>query len=217
MYLQENKETLYQWEINQKVIVENELVKEVHFSNATTPKALVVEVVDGMAEVPNILLQDAFDIKAFGYCGQSVRECFVINVVGRAKPDDYVYTETEVLSYQALEERISALEEGGGGGADVDLSEYVKNTDYATEEKAGVIKVGTYYGIYMNENNVIAIKPATESEILNKSNNFRPITPKNLDYAVKSVGDGYYAKEAEVEEALDAILAIQATLIGGAE
>lgn len=44
MYLQENKQALYQWEINQKLIVENELVKEVHFSNATTGKALVVKV-----------------------------------------------------------------------------------------------------------------------------------------------------------------------------
>lgn len=111
MYLQDNKETLYQWEINQKVIVENEFVKEVHFSNATTPKALVVDVKDGMADVPNILLQTDFDIKAFGYCGQSVRECFVINVIGRAKPDDYVYTETEVRSWEELANKVEETAE----------------------------------------------------------------------------------------------------------
>lgn len=39
----------------------------------------------------------------------------------------------------------------------------------------------------------------------------------NLKPIVKTIGDDYYATKAEVEEALDAILAIQATLIGGAE
>lgn len=211
MYLHENKETLYQWEVNQKLIVENELVKEVHFSNATTPKALVVEVVEGMAEIPNILLQSNFDIKAFGYCGQSVRESYVINVIARAKPEDYVYTETEVKSYEALEERVTALEEGGS----VDLTDYVKNTDYATKYTGGTVKVDYDYGITIIDGTLREV--VAQNADIDSRNGYKSITPANLEYAVKSVGDGYYATEAEVEEALDAILAIQATLIGGAE
>jgi hypothetical protein len=42
----------------------------------------------------------------------------------RSKPADYVYTETEVKDYDALEERIAALEENGTGGTAVDLSNY---------------------------------------------------------------------------------------------
>ena len=197
MYLQDNKETLYQWEINQKLIVENELVKEVHFSNATSARALVVEVVEGVAEIPNILLQAAFDIKAFGYCGESVRECYTINVISRTKPDDYIYTETEIKRYEDLEERIAALEEGGG--ASVDLTDYVKNTDYATPEVGGVVKVrNDTYGLQIGaENGIIFIKKATEKDIDGKAHEYKPIVPSNLEYAVKSVGDGYYVKNTD--------------------
>lgn len=100
MYIYNDKDSLFQWDLNQKVVVENELVKEVHFSNASTTKALIVEVVDGMANIPNILLQNTWDIKAYGYCGECVRETLIINVIARVKPDDYIYTETEIKTYE---------------------------------------------------------------------------------------------------------------------
>lgn len=110
MYIKDNKKQLYQWDLNQKIVVENELVKEVHFSNPTTG-ALVVIVEDGMANIPNILLQEAFDIKAFGYCGECVRETLTINVIARAKPEDYVYTETELKTWEEYGKQIEELEE----------------------------------------------------------------------------------------------------------
>ena len=107
------KEKLYQWDTNQKVEVLNKLVKEVHFSNIATPKALVVEVVDGFAEVPNILLTQGWDIKAWGYCGECTRVSATFEVIERQKPEDYVYEETEVRRYEDLEKRIEKLEQGG--------------------------------------------------------------------------------------------------------
>jgi hypothetical protein len=83
----------------------------VHFSNAITPNALVVEVVEGTANIPNILLQNDFDIKAFGYCGQSVRESYIINVIGRTKPDDYIYTETELKTWETLKTDVETVKE----------------------------------------------------------------------------------------------------------
>jgi hypothetical protein len=241
MYINENKDFLYQWEINQKIVVENELVKEVHFSNATISNALVVEVKDGLADVPNVLLQQPFDIKAYGYCGESVRECFVINVVGRAKPSDYVYTETEILSLEAIdakvdeviagmdifneeidtafkeiELRVEELEKGGGGSAD--LTDYVKNTDYATDTKGGVVVASGGYGINVYPSGVMYTVKASNAEIDARISPYKVIVPSNLEYAVKSVGDGYYATEAEVgkiDTALTSIIAIQNELIGG--
>jgi hypothetical protein len=68
----------------------------------------------------------------------------------------------------------------------VDHSEYVKFTDYPTASKAGAIKYeGNQYGIYLTADGVIKTEPATEAEILEKGNVYKPITPKRLPYAVK--------------------------------
>ena len=121
--LYNNKAKLYQWDLNQKLVVDNEAVKEIHFSNATTSGALVCEVyaLDGLrvADIPNILLQSAFDIKAFGFCGECVRTSASFEVVARAKPQDYTYTETEIKRYEDLEARIAELEASGGGGGGI--------------------------------------------------------------------------------------------------
>lgn len=69
----------------------------------------------------------------------------------------------------------------------VDLTEYVKNTDYATEDKAGIIKVAknSVYGVYSDANNLLRIYPASPTDIKNKTNNTRPITVNHLEYAVE--------------------------------
>lgn len=107
----DDKTHFHQWDINQKLIVDNKDIKELHYSNATIGKALVVSVIDGIADVPNILLQNAFDIKVYGFCGECVRDTAVFNVISRAKPEDYVYTETEIKRYETLEADIEELKE----------------------------------------------------------------------------------------------------------
>lgn len=82
---------------------------------------------------------------------------------------------------------------------DVDLSDYVKNTDYATGSKGGVVKVYEGNGVSC-VNGQLALVPATNTEIDARKAESLPITPKNLEYAVKSVGDGYYATEDAVFE-----------------
>lgn len=67
----------------------------------------------------------------------------------------------------------------------VDLSEYVKNTDYATSEKAGIAKINLAYGININ-NQTLTILKASDNEIKGKGNLYRPIVPANLDLAVKT-------------------------------
>lgn len=103
------------------------------------------------------------------------------------------------------------------GGGNVDLTGYVKNTDYATADKGGVVKVYAGNGVSVF-NGQLALVAATNAQIDGRKAESVPITPKNLEYAVKSVGDGYYATEEQVgdiDEALDSILDIQNGLIGG--
>lgn len=103
----------YQWDYNQKLIVSDPSVKEVHFCNRTDDCSLIVEVKDGLAEVPNILLQNAWTIRAYAYCGDYTKVEEKFKVVARSKPSDYVYTETEIKNYDDLKAEIEWLKENG--------------------------------------------------------------------------------------------------------
>lgn len=112
----------WQWDSGQKLLVENAVCGEVHFCNGTDDCALVVPVKknpDGsrIVEVPNILLQTAKPIKAFLFEKDGTSACthvqYRFQVIARSKPADYVYTETEVLSYESLKERIDEIERNG--------------------------------------------------------------------------------------------------------
>lgn len=65
----------------------------------------------------------------------------------------------------------------------VDLSNYVKNTDIATRDKLGIIKVGN--GLDINNGYIYTVL-ATNAKIDDKSDKSLVITPSNLNYAVKS-------------------------------
>lgn len=68
----------------------------------------------------------------------------------------------------------------------VDLTDYVKNTDYATSSKGGVIKTSSYGGILVGGDGVAYISPASNANIDAKTAGVnKPIVPANLDYAVK--------------------------------
>jgi len=111
-----NKQHLYQWDINQKVIVDDKEVIQVHFDNGTGT-VFVCELYEYngvmVADVPNILLTTYLAIKAYAVCEECVRHERVIQVERRTKPSDYVYTETEVFKYENLESRIDEIEKNG--------------------------------------------------------------------------------------------------------
>lgn len=69
---------------------------------------------------------------------------------------------------------------------DIDLSNYVKNTDYATAQKAGIVRASDSGGLQLDSNGFLYTVPATENNITNKDNTYRPITAQNLDFAVKT-------------------------------
>jgi hypothetical protein len=73
----------------------------------------------------------------------------------------------------------------------VDLTNYVKNTDYATGAKAGLVRPAG--GLYMGGSNkdALLIAKASEEQIDARKDNNYPIVPSNLEYAVKSVVGGH--------------------------
>ena len=118
----DGREHFYQWDLDRQVIVDDPSIVEVHFCNRTEDVSLVVAVVDGLANVPNILLQSSFDMRVFGYDGKATRYDAVFKVKAKTKPSDYVYTETEIKSYEYLENKIREIEEQGWSNEIVEKS-----------------------------------------------------------------------------------------------
>lgn len=77
--INDGREHFYQWDLNRKIEVKDASIKEVHFCNRTDDCSLVVEVVDGVANVPNILLQDNFRINVYGYDGEATKHSDTLN------------------------------------------------------------------------------------------------------------------------------------------
>lgn len=114
--LRDGRDCLYAWDLNRQVIVEDPSITEVHFCNRTDDSALVVKVKDEdglrVADIPNIILQQPWDIRVYAYCTDSYTKVEeVLEVKARCKPADYVYTETEIKNYEALEQQLNEVNE----------------------------------------------------------------------------------------------------------
>lgn len=111
---------------------------------------------------------------------------------------------------------VDSGESASGGGEEVDLTGYVKNTDYATADVGGVVKVRPGYGLNCG-NGVLSVRGAAQSDIDAGTNEHMPITPRNLKYAVAKGGEGYFAtveQVGDIDAALDAINNLQNSFTG---
>ena len=93
-----DKTPWYQWDTGLTVTVSGGEMTECHFANRKQGTAYVQAVINGVARVPDELLQVAAPIKAYGYVsdgagGQTyVEQTF--EVIARNIPSDYTYTKT---------------------------------------------------------------------------------------------------------------------------
>ncbi|MBM6776022.1 collagen-like protein [Collinsella tanakaei] len=132
-----SKDKLWQWDTNRFVIVEDNPTSEVHFATVGSDEALVVQASDGEAQIPNSLLQDGVDILSWIVEDGGTVEQARLSVTPRQKPQDYVYTETEIKSYESLASKIDGLQEQIDF---IEVGSYILPT--ATPESLGGIKVG---------------------------------------------------------------------------
>lgn len=135
--IQDGRKSFTQWDLNRKIIVEDDSITQVHFTNLLNKNALVSEVKNHLADVPNVLLQDYGTILIYGYDGNYTKYVEAFRVVRREKPEDYIYTETEVLNYNNLLERMNNIE----GSIEQVVTDYLRENPpkvdldgYATEE-----------------------------------------------------------------------------------
>lgn len=90
---------LFQWDLNQKIPCQ---FPEAHFASIGSSDALIVSADGGNASIPNILLQEPKDIMVWFMRDDAVADSGKIRIIPRAKPADYVYTETEVITFESL-------------------------------------------------------------------------------------------------------------------
>ena len=127
--------SFWQWDVNQRITADWLKVGDIiHVTNDKQPTAPMLKAYDFngtvVVDVPNILLQDTLPISAYRYIedgdAAATINKFIFKVRQRPRPDGYVYTETETLTYHQLDERITYLEEngtGGGGGSKITVDQ----------------------------------------------------------------------------------------------
>lgn len=113
---------LYQWDINRQLLIDSaDLGSDfvIHCCYTEDSNAPVVEpIIDGdkvLVNIPNILLQRYGHLRVYVVVeGDTVYDA-TFYVMARPKPEDYIYTETEVLSYVSLSKRMDDFEKNGIG------------------------------------------------------------------------------------------------------
>lgn len=100
--LENCRKDLYQWDINQHVIVLDQEIVEIHYECNRLNRAIVEPVYEKDGEricnIPGVLLEGGEDIIAYAYVKDTnsayTKASLKISVIKRKKPDNY----TQVLS-----------------------------------------------------------------------------------------------------------------------
>lgn len=146
----------------------------------------------GASQTPaegEVLLEQHYDcVNIFGFLNPKITGLTNANIKGsfKFKVDPEKNISVEIcgdVNDPCLKIQYTYVDEDGhvfGYRSDHD---YVKKTDYASKDNAGVMVVGE--GLVAGGNGKVHIKQADGTDIANKKNGYNPITPKYLDYAVK--------------------------------
>ena len=191
LVLADNRRYFWQWDTKQYLIA-NELPvgAEIHYDmpGIDIPCKTTVELVDDMyiARVPDELLQHAgsFDVWAYvmedDISGHRTVYSRSYDVEPREKPPGYVYTESDILSYETLDDRLSSVEEKLEKQTDIDQAV----EDYLTANPPEITPVkidGTT--LTMSEEGVISVNTTDEAV----QDNTQPITSSGVYMCIGNI------------------------------
>ena len=163
--LDDGRTELWQWDTGRKIVVDDKSVSEVHYSKYSSTQAITREVINGKAEIPNFLLQDAHAVTVYAYSGSIENGCTMaektFNVVKKPKPANYVETEEDKAILAKLKAEIGDLSE---------LQTEVKDNLVAAINEASSKSISGY-GVkyiaegYIGENNEFICTTSSEEVI----------------------------------------------------
>lgn len=156
--LNDGRSELWQWDTGRTLAVDADC-SQVHFSNKVFGRSIDVDVVDGVAIIPDILLQTDKDLNVWAFVGTAengytkISKTFKVN--RRNKPADYVFTPTDQMTLQTIQSQIGdladltteaknnlvaaineAAQSGGGGDSTVELDTTLTQSGKAADAKA---------------------------------------------------------------------------------
>ena len=112
--LNDGRSELWQWDTGRKLTVDADC-SQVHFSNNVFGRSIDVDVSDGVAIIPDILLRTDKDLNVWAFVGTAesgytkISKTFKVN--RRNKPADYVFTPPEQTTLAELVGRLDKIEE----------------------------------------------------------------------------------------------------------
>ena len=118
--LNDGRSELWQWDTGRTLAVDADC-SQVHFSNKVFGRSIDVDVSDGVAIIPDILLQTDKDLNAWAFVGTAesgyTKISKTLKVNRRNKPADYVFTPVE----QTTIDEIAAIAQSVRDDADAGL------------------------------------------------------------------------------------------------
>ena len=111
--LNDGRSELWQWDTGRTLTVDTDC-SQVHFSNKVFGRSIDVNVADGVAIIPDVLLQTDKDLNVWAFSGTAengytkISKTFKVN--RRNKPSDYVFTPPDQTSLEEIKEKIDYLE-----------------------------------------------------------------------------------------------------------
>ncbi len=144
--LNDGRSELWQWDTGRTLAVDADC-SQVHFSNKVFGRSIDVDVVDGVAIIPDVLLQTDKDLNAWAFVGAAesgytkISKTFKVN--RRNKPADYVFTPTEQTTIAEIAAIAQSVRDDADAGLfggvqpdwnqnDSTAADYVKNRPFYT-------------------------------------------------------------------------------------
>ena len=208
--LNDGRSELWQWDTGRTLAVDADC-SQVHFSNKVFGRSIDVDVVDGAAIIPDVLLQTDKDLNVWAFVGTAengyTKISKIFKVKRRNKPADYVFTPVEQTTLAELSGRLDRIEESQDPDAIKNaVEDYleqnpvevpVKSVNGKTgevklnaEDVGAISKLSIGNGLKFNTDGKLAVDTADTAE----QDNTRPITSAavyteigNIDAILKTI------------------------------
>ena len=192
--LNDGRSELWQWDTGRTLVVDADC-SQVHFSNKVFGRSIDVDLVDGVAIIPDILLQTDKDLNVWAFVGTAengytkISKTFKVN--RRNRPADYVFTPTDQTSLEEIKEKLDYLESIQDPDAIKNaVDDYLKQNPpsggiteipIATHDTIGGIKIGN--NLRISDDGVLSVETADAAE----QDNTLPITSAAVYTAVGNI------------------------------
>ena len=192
--LNDGRVELWQWDTGRTLAVDADC-SQVHFSNKVFGRSIDVDVADGVAVIPDILLQTDKALNVWAFVGTAengytkISKTFKVN--RRNRPADYVFTPTDQTSLEDIKEKLDYLESIQDPDAIKNaVDDYLKQNPpsggiteipIATHDTIGGIKIGN--NLRISDDGVLSVETADAAE----QDNTLPITSAAVYTAVGNI------------------------------